>query len=141
MRHPTRTSPRGRRRPSARRSLSPPVSPRCSRRRRWRWARAPRRASRPAWRSPSATPWPGTSIAGATEVTTGTYVVPVPEPGQDHFFEIRRTQPGQVLWYGITADLEEPIFYGTLAATGIADGDETRTATRGRSATSTGCRT
>ncbi|GAA1906230.1 hypothetical protein GCM10009737_03750 [Nocardioides lentus] len=132
MRHPTRTSPRGRRRPSARRSLAAGLAALLA-------ATSLALGTGPAASVPAGVeePFgdpvePGTSIAGATEVTTGTYVVPVPEPGQDHFFEIRRTQPGQVLWYGITADLEEPIFYGTLAATGIADGDETRTCNEGQ---------
>lgn len=69
---------------------------------------------------------PGTSIGAAAEVTTGTYTMNVPEAGAEHFFEVRRGDPEEVIWYGVTTQVDRGYDYAGLNLTGVADGDSTR---------------
>jgi len=70
---------------------------------------------------------PGSSFSDTAELGPGTYSVPVPEPGEDQYFEIPRTDPDDVIWVGATLQLEEaPSEYASWGVEATADGDSTQ---------------
>lgn len=69
---------------------------------------------------------PGTSYSDTTEVGPGTYTLNVPATGEDHYFEIPRTDPDDVIWFGTTLQTEEPLsLYSTFTVESSAEGDTT----------------
>lgn len=69
---------------------------------------------------------PGTSFSDTAEVGPGTYTLNIPAEGEDHYFEIPRTDPDAVIWYGVTLQLEDTADdLSSFTVEGTAEGDST----------------